>query len=199
MRALDIHRNGLVLCVAGTDNASLLNVHLNLSVEEAKRGALRIAGMNDLEGDRSSHTYWFEDEIMAPGEKLLIRFVESDSVTPPASEIATDSVEYIAEQELYEEEVSNGLFNSRAIAREWPEGRLSFSATNVPEIVASFESEREFMILSLSWNRWQPDTCRYYLSSFSQAEAIARTGGRVWAEGKLQLDEECHVSIALGT
>jgi hypothetical protein len=155
--------------------------------------------MNDLEGDRSSHTSWLEEEIITPGERLLIRFTESESVTPPAAEVATDSAEYMAEQKQYEEDVAKDLFEPRAVARRWPEGRLSFSATNAQEVVATFEAEREFMMLSLSWNRWRPDTCRYLLSSFSQAEAIARTRGKVWAEGKLQLEESCQVSIALGT
>ena len=42
MRTIEILRNGSVLCIAGTANASLLTVHLNLFVEE--HGA-RVTGM----------------------------------------------------------------------------------------------------------------------------------------------------------
>jgi len=82
MRALEILRNGSVLCVAGTENASLLSVHLNLFIEVPGQGTLRVSGMNELEGERSSHTYWLEEEVVAPGESLSIRFTNLESPCP---------------------------------------------------------------------------------------------------------------------
>ena len=79
MRALEVLRDGSVLCIAGTEEASLLSLHVNLFIEEPNQGTLGVSGMNELEGQRSSHTYWLEEEILAPGESLNIRFTDSES------------------------------------------------------------------------------------------------------------------------
>jgi hypothetical protein len=100
MRAIEILRNGSMLCVAGTENASLLTVHVVLFIEEPRVGTLRVSGINELENERTSHTYWLEDEALAEDDKLTIRVTDSDYATPPTTETATDSEQYIAEQRV---------------------------------------------------------------------------------------------------
>ena len=154
MRTLEVLRNGSVLCIAGTEEASLLSLHLNLFIEEPNQGTLGVSGMNELEGQRSSHTYWLEEEILAPGDALNVRFTDSESAESPTSEVATDSEKYIADQKWYQSEVDKGLFEPRAVVRKWPDGSLSFCVPGVESVVATFEGEREFITLSLSWNQW---------------------------------------------
>jgi hypothetical protein len=195
MRAIEILRNGSMLCVAGTASASLLSVHVNLFIEEPHFGTLRVSGMNELENERSSHTYWLEDESLGENDRLTIRFTESDHVTPPGTETATDSEQYIAEQKWYEGEVKQGIFEPREVQRTWPNGWLSLATPGSGSVVATFEGEREFITFSLSWNQWRKDVCRFSLSSFSQSEAVARAGSKQWFEGKLKLEECCEVRL----
>ena len=195
MRSLEVIRNSSVLCVAGTANASLLSIQVSLFIEQPNEATLRVSGMNELENNRSSHTYWFEEEVLSPGESLSIRFSELGTATPPAIETATDSAEYIAEHERYESEVAQGAFEPREVEHKWPNGSLSFSVQGTSPVVATFAGGREFITLSLTWNKWRPDVCRYSLSSFSQAEAVARTGSNEWLDGKLQLEQSCQVSL----
>jgi hypothetical protein len=126
MRGIEVHCNGLLLCAAGTVNASLLIVHVNLFVEEPSQGTLRVAGMNDLDGERKSHTYLLEKKPLRGGDRLTFRFADLQSPTPPALETATDSPEYIAEQACYQSELDKGTPELRRIHRAWPEGALRF-------------------------------------------------------------------------
>jgi len=114
---------------------------------------------------------------------------------PPASEVTTDAVQYLAEQEQYQGEVAKGMFEPGEVVRTWAGGSLTVCVPGASPIVATFEGDRQFITLSLSWNRWRPEVCRYSLSSFSQAEAVARTGSKEWVEGRLQLEERCQVSL----
>jgi hypothetical protein len=183
--------------MAGTERASLLTIHFDISVEDPGQGTLRVTGMNDLEEQRSSHTAWIDEKIVREGDMLRIRFVESAWATTPAKEFATDSEEYIAEQAWYEGELAKNPWAPRVMQRRWPGGQLAFRLPGVEPVVATFEDEREFISLSLVWNRWRPDDCRYALSSFSQAEAMASSGSKKWAGGSLQLDESCEVRIEI--
>src|SRR5262249_6268222 len=195
MRAIEVFLNGSVLCMAGTDQASLLTIHLDLNVEDPGQGTLRVTGMNDLEEQRSSHTTWLEETIVREGDILRFRFVDSAWATTPTAERATDSEEYIAEQAWYESEVLKSPLAPRVMLRGWPRGSLAFRLPGAEPVIATFEGEHAFISLSLIWNRWRPDNCRYALSSFSQAEAIAGSGTKKWVEGSLQLDELCEVRV----
>jgi hypothetical protein len=195
MHTVEILRNDEVLCKAGAANAAMLSAHISVSVQDHELGTLSVSGMNDLGGERQSHTYWLDELALVGGDALTLRFAEENAADPPVREIATDSEEHLKSQEWYEQQLKEHPLVAQTLSRIQPNAKLRLLFPGELGIVATLEEEREFISFSLTWNRWRPEYCRITMSSFSQQEALARTGGKKWFEGKLKPGESCVVEI----
>jgi hypothetical protein len=195
MRVFEIFRNGVVLCIAGASNADLLDVQISGSVEGPEPARLSVSGVNGLPDDRSSHVCWLDQVALAAGDEVTIAFVDSDSVTTPAKDVASDSKEYLAEQRRSEERIL--ALNSPPPPRKrvLPALRFSLLVNGAPMASAVLEGSREFISYSQFWKQWHPDRCRFSLSSFSGEEAFERTDGHEWMRRSLVLGDRVTVKV----
>jgi len=194
MRALQVIRNGELLAVAGTPKAIMLAADITTSIDEPG-AVLDVRGMDDLGDDRQSHTNWIEFAPLGRGDRLEVCFLEADSSTSPIQETATDTEQYKAEQAEYAAQLQAEPLVPRALNLIQPNATLMLQVEGHELVVATLEGGREFISCHLLWNRWHPERCRVSLSSFSQAEAIARTGSREWFRGSLCVGECCVITI----
>ena len=102
MHALEVQRNGVTLVVVGASNALMFSADVSATIDE-ESATIDIRGMIDLGSDRQSHANWLELEPLRVGDVLSFRFFESEVVTAPLQEVATDSEEHITGQAKYEE------------------------------------------------------------------------------------------------
>ena len=194
MHALEVQRNGVTLVVVGASNALMFSADVSAMIEE-DAATIDVRGMIDLGNDRKSHANWLELEPLRVGDVLNFRFFESEVVTAPLQEVATDSEEHIAGQAEYEELFKSTPMVSRQLDIKQPDASLQLSIEGSEGITATLESGREFIAFRTLWNRWNPERCRVSLRSFSQQEALSRTGGKEWFQGALTVGEQCAVKV----
>jgi hypothetical protein len=194
MHALEVQRNGATLVVVGASNALMFSADVSATLEE-EAARIDIRGMIDLGNDRQSHANWLELEPLQIGDVLSFRFFQSEVVTAPLQEVATDSEQHIAGQAQYEELLKSTPMVPRQLDIKQPRPSLQLSIAGSEGVTAILESGREFIAFRTLWNRWSPERCRVSLSSFSQQEALSRTGGRRWFEGVLEVGQRCAVKV----
>lgn len=194
MRALQIELNGQSLAVAGSEAAVLLSAGISLSIHESG-GTLDVSGMEDLGNDVSSHLSWVEMIDLSRGDRVTVKFVEVATATPPSEARRTDSPQYAAERAAYEDDLRENPPKPVVLEPKQAEARLALYWRSDPPIVAVFESGREFISCRFSWHSFHPDRCRMTFSSFSQVEALGRTGGRDWFSGTLNVGEVCAIEL----
>lgn len=194
MRALEIELNGRSLAVAGSDAAVLLSVGISLSIHE-RGGTLDVSGMEDIGNDVRSHLSWVEMNDLVRGDRVTVKFVEAAVVTAPSEARRTDSPQYAAEQAAYEDDLRQNPPKAVVLEPKQPDARVALHWNTDPAVVAHFESGREFISCRFSWNSFRPDRCRVTLSSFSQVEALGRTGGKDWFSGTLNVGEGCAIEL----
>jgi hypothetical protein len=194
MHALEVQRNGVTLVVVGASNALMFSADVSSTIEE-EAATIDIRGMIDLGSDRKSHANWLELEPLRVGDVLSFRFFESEVVTAPIQEVATDSEEHVAGQAEYEELLKSTPIVPRQLDIKQPSASLQLSIAGSERITATLESGREFIAFRTLWDRWNPERCRISLSSFSQQEALSRTGSKEWFQGALKVGEQCTVTV----
>lgn len=194
MRVLQIELNGRSLAVAGSDAAVLLSAGISLSIHESG-GTLDVSGMEDVGNDVHSHLSWVDMIDLVQGDRVKINFVEAATATPPSDEKRTDSPQYAAEQAAYEDSLRENPLKPQILEPKQPDIRLALYWKADPAVVALFESGREFISCRFSWNSFRPDRCRVTLRSFSQIEALGRTGGKDWFSGILNVGEGCAIEL----
>jgi hypothetical protein len=193
MHALEVKLDGVTLAVAGSPNAIFVAIHISSDIEQVG-ASLDISGMNDLGGERRSHTNWIMQQPLPPQARLELRLVETATATPPIREVAADDPEHLADQADYKRRLRDDPPVSRALQAVSPGASLALTLGG-RRTVATLESGREFLMCSLLWDAWRPEQCRVRMSSFSQAEALAREGAREWTRAQLGLGESCLVEI----
>lgn len=193
MHALEVKLDGVALAIAGAPKAIILAVHINFSIEQ-DRAYIDISGMNDLGSERRSHTNWVMQQSLPRQGRLELSLIDTPEVTPPIREIATDDAQHLADMADYEQRQRDEPFSPRVLETVSPHATLALTLGG-QRTVASLESGREFLSFSLHWDAWRPGQCRVSLSSFSQAEALARHGSRDWVRGKLGLGESLLVEF----
>ena len=194
MHALEVQCNGVTLAVAGARNALMFSADISSMIEE-EAATIDIRGMIDLGNERKSHVSWLELAPLRIGDLLSFRFFESEFVTAPLKEVATDSEEHIAGQAEYEELLKSNPMVPRQVDIKQPNASLQLSIVGSEQVTATLESGREFISFHVLWDQWRPARCRLSLSSFSQQEALARTGGKEWFQGALKVGEQCAVKV----
>jgi hypothetical protein len=194
MHALAIKRSGKPVLVVGAPNALMFSADIATSVEDPEV-TLDVRGMNDLGNERQSHTTWLELSPVSVGDQIEFQFIEAESFTPAEKEEATDSPEYVASRAEYEKKLEAEPLVPRPLEPRNPNACLSLVLPGRERIVAVLESGREFLTCRFVWSRWRPERCRVSLSSFSQQEALAHTGGRDWYSGVLGLGESYVVEV----
>jgi hypothetical protein len=194
MHALEIQRNGVTLAVVGARNALMFSADINSTIDE-EAATIDIRGMIDLGNERKSHVSWLELAPLRIGDLLSFRFFESEVVTAPLKEVATDSEEHIAGQAEYQELLKSSPMVPRQLDLRQPNAALELSIAGSEQVTATLEGGREFISFRVLWNQWRPERCRLSLSSFSQQEALARTGGKEWFQGALKAGEQCAVKV----
>lgn len=194
MYALQIELNGRSLAVAGSEAAILLSAGISLSIHESG-GTLDVSGMEDLGNDVSSHLSWVEMIDLSRGDRVTVNLVQVATATPPYEARRTDSTQYVAERAAYEDDLRENPLKSVILESKQAGARLALHWRSDPPIVAVFESGREFISCRFSWNSFRPDSCHMTFSSFSQVEALGRTGGRDWFSGTLNVGEGCAIEL----
>lgn len=177
MRAIEIQRNGSVICTAGFPGAISLDVRLDGDCETV--GArLSVHGMAELEGGHYVHLWWFNHLTIVDGDEVAIALVETANVTAPSTESATNSPEYIAKQQEYEKQVSRPRAR-RKLGRS-NAGLVFEVRINDALLKASLDRHREFLSAGLLWHDHDGERCRFRVSSISIEEVMRRTGGKEW-------------------
>jgi len=194
MYALEIQRNGITLAVVGASNALMFSADISATIEE-EGATIDVRGMLDLGSERKSHVTWLALEPLRIGDLLNFRFFESDIANAPVEEMATDSEEHINRQAEYEALLKSNPMVPGKLDIKQPNATLQLRAADGPEIIATLESGREFIAFRVLWNQWRPECCRLSLRSFSQQEALARSGSSEWFQGTLKVGEQCAVRI----
>ena len=194
MRAIEVQRNGETLAVVGAPNALMFSADISMCIEE-EAATIDMRGMNDLGNGRQSHTSWLELAPLGLGDVLTFRFIETENVTAPVTDTASDSEEHIEAQAEYEEQLKTNPLTPRELELIQPNAALQLSVINGETITATLEGGREFLAFRTLWNQWSPERCRISLSSFSQSEALARSGAKEWFQGVMKIGEQCSVKI----
>jgi hypothetical protein len=194
-RALKISKAGGETWIAGARNAIMVSVDISVSIEGDCPGMIHVSGMNDLDGDRQSHTSWLECVAVESTAEFTIQFLETDTFTPPAKEVATDSEEHLKEIADFNEMVAKDPPRPRIMENNFPDSGITATLPNGEVIEARFESGRQFMAFRFHWNKFRPDRCRVSLSSNSMTEAMNRIDGRQWCQMNLALGESVHVRV----
>lgn len=195
MHAVEVQYNGDTMCTVGAANALMVSADVGMFIEGPEAATLHVSGMNDLGDDRTSHTDWIDELDMSNGDRLVFRFVDVPAVSPPKREMASDSDEHLTEQQLYQQHLRDNPMKPRQLKRDFPDASLQLSVAGAVPVVATLEGDREFISLKILWDKWRPERCRVSLSSFSQQEALSRTGRKEWFQGYLNVGEECVVKI----
>jgi len=193
MYALEVKLDGVTLAVAGAPNAIVMSLHINTGIEQ-EQAWLDISGVNDLGGERRSHTYWIMQQPLPPQARLELRLVETATATPPIQEVAFDDPEHLASQADYQRRLREDPPVARMLQTVSPQASLALTLGG-QRTVATLESGREFLTCGLLWDAWRPEQCRVGMRSFSQAEALARQGARVWVHAQMGPGESCVVEI----
>jgi len=194
MHVLEVQLNGETLALVGASDALMFAAHLNTSIEEAG-ATLGLQGMRDLGGNRTSHVNWLPFLELSHGDLVSFYFFESKTATAPIEDIATDSEEHIAEQAEFEEELKSNPPTTRLIEAIQPDATLQLRMPGSELITATLEGGREFIAFRILWNQWRPEHCHMLLSSFSQQEALVRSGRKAWFQGTLGVGERCVVKV----
>jgi hypothetical protein len=194
-RALKISKTGGETWIAGASNAFMVSVDISVSIEGDCPGMIHVSGMNDLDGDRQSHTSWLECVDVESDSEFTIQFLETDTFTPPAKEVATDAEEYLKEVADFNEMVAKDPSRPRVMENNFPDSGITATLPNGEVIEAWFEGGRQFMAIRFLWNKFRPDRCRVSLSSNSMTEAMNRTDGKQWCQLNLALGESVKVSV----
>jgi hypothetical protein len=194
MHALEVQRNGVTLAVVGASNALMFSADISATVEE-EAATIDVRGMLDLGSERRSHVSWLALEPLRIGDLLSFRFFESETVTVPVEEVATDSEEHLTGQAEYEELLRSNPMVPRQLDINQPNATLQLRVAGDRQVIATLEAGREFIAFRILWNQWRPERCRLSLSSFSQQEALDRTGSREWFQGTLRVGEQCAVKV----
>ncbi len=196
MHAVEVQYNGDTICTVGAANALMVSADVSMFVEGPEAATLHVSGMNDLGDDRTSHTGWIDELDMSNGDRLVFRFVDVPVASPPKREVASDSEEYLTEQQWYQQQLRDNPMKPKRLKRDFPNASLQLSFPGAAPVVATLEGDREFISLKILWDKWRPERCRVSLSSFSQQEALSRTGRNEWFQGNLKVGEECIVKIS---
>lgn len=193
MRAIEIRRNGFVICTAGAPRATLLAVDLIATIEDMN-AALSVHGMADLEDRANLHLWWMNHFQINDGDELAFTLVEIGEATPPGEAEASNSPEFIAKQEEYEKKLAADPIVPRVMSRS--HSGLTFEIrSDTEQVNARLEEPREFLNMRLNWNNFGEERSRFSASSFSQIEALNRTGGQEWMSGAFNLHETLSVRV----
>jgi hypothetical protein len=193
MRAIQITRNATVICVAGCAEAALLSVRLSGDCETP--GAdLYVAGMAELPDGHHRHLRWFDENRIGDGDELAFTLVETAQPTAPLEDRASNSPEYIADQEEYER-VSAQPRVIRKLARIAP-GLIFAVRVNGVAVRATLERARELIAVNLLWDAFHADRLRVSVSSTSVAEALSRRPGKDWLREEVQLGDTLSVKVS---
>jgi hypothetical protein len=187
MRAIEIQRNGSVICTAGFPGAILLSLQLDGNCETAGAG-LSVHGMAKLGDGHNLHLWWFNHLRIADGDEVTFALVEAANLTTPSEEQATNSPEYIAEQQEYEERASLPMV-LRELGRS-NAGLIFDVRINNALFKASLDRSRELLSASLTWSDYGDERCRFRIGSISIAEAMGRTGGKEWLTESIKLGDK---------
>jgi hypothetical protein len=193
MRAIEIRRNGSVICTAGAHRGTLLAVDLSANVEDTA-AALSVHGMADLEDGANLHLWWLNHLQIDDRDELTFTLVETNEVTPTREAEASDSPEFTAKQNEYNRELATNPIAQRAMPRS--HSGVAFEIRSVKgQVTARLEEPREFLSVLLNWNNFGEERGRFSISSFSQIEALSRTGGQDWMSGAFKLNDTLNVRV----
>lgn len=191
MRAVEIRRNGSVICTAGFPGATMLSLHLDGDCETAGAG-LTVNGMAELEGGHHLHLWWLNHLTIADGDEVTFVLVEAENVTTPAEQTASNSPEHIAEQQEYEKQAALPMV-LRKLGRS--SAGLVFDVRVKGELCRASLGRREFLSASLLWTDFGNERCRFQVRSFSTDEAMRRSGGKEWLAQPVKLGDKVSVKV----
>lgn len=195
MRAIEIQRNGYVICKAGAPCATLLTVGLTANIEDTTVG-LSVSGMADSESVGDLHLWWMDHFEINDGDELEFALVETEDVTSPNKAEASDSPEFLDRQAEFEKELVKNPPMPRVMSRS--HSGVTFKIIKDKEqINAQLEEPREFLSMLLTWNNFGEERGRISVSSFSQIEAFNKMGKKTWMSGGFKLNEKLTVQVQL--
>jgi hypothetical protein len=191
MYCIAITLNGKSLCFAGGADLAFIDVMISGSIYDGTPASLRVTGMKALSNERSAHVYWMEELALHTGDVLVIEPRELEQGTKPTSVVATDSPEYLAEQQAYEDFLG---------AHVWPQPRpiplrttasLKFNHSRCGKLNAAIPIGHQHILCSLLWDSHRPRPASIYARSFS------KEGTLEWLREHLEQGESLCVEIGV--
>jgi hypothetical protein len=150
--------------------------------------------MAELPDGHHRHLWWFSHLVIGDGDEVSFALVETTQPTPPAEDRASNSPEYIADQQEYEQMKPEPTV-LRRLGRDAAGLIFEVRVNGVPTR-ASLERAREFITASLNWSNFGSERARFSVHSFSVAEAIGRRSGNDWLSQFVHLGDTLSVKIS---
>lgn len=189
MFCFTITYNGEPLCTAGCADASFLDVMVSGSVFDEAPASLRITGMKELPNDRLAHVYWVEELALNFGDILEIKPQELSESTVPVSVVPTDSPDYIAEQQSYQEFLGAHIWPQPAplVLRRTVSLKLTHPRTG--QLNTSIPMGQQHILCTVLWNNLRARPTRIYARSFSEGNSLE------WLREDLYQDETLRIEV----
>ena len=194
MICLAVLRNSKLVCKAGIVNSSMLTSIVAGGVSGEEPASFHVAGMQDLSQDRSAHVYWLNETPLASGDQLRFTLEESEP-SPPIEVKPTDSPEYLAEQQEFEEMEKAFVPPVEQAVKRWPALELKLTLRAERTVSARVPLGQEHIMCSLLWTKWHPECCRVYVRSFTGFAAGTEARTTEWLRGALGVGESFELLV----
>jgi hypothetical protein len=196
MICFEVHSDDVLVCRAGSADASLLSVILSGYISGEIPASFHVSGLQELPDERRAHIYWVEEHPypLALRSSISISVVDSDNPTPPIEIKATDSVEYLEEQREFEEFEKSYMGPEPQLEIHWPTLKLKFLLNGEEISDAQFLDGEGHIMCSINWHKWSPDHCKVYVRSFGSG-LTANKRETDWFRGFLEVGDRLDVFV----
>ena len=195
MYCLNVHVNGRLLCAAGAAEAAMVTADIHGSLFGEEVASLRIAGMQDLPGNRSAHVYWIEELSLKAGDVLEFMPAEQDTATQPIVVRPTDSAEHLEDQRQYDEFLSAHIWPQPEQKESRPSLQYTLSVSGSAPLKARLPLGHQHLVCDALWNMWQPTRTRVSARSFVGHSQAADLRKLEWLRADLPLGQTLRVEI----
>jgi hypothetical protein len=194
MKAIEIHRNSEIICIAGLPSALALGINLARAVEDPFF-RLNVNGAAPFVKGRSAELSWINQLEINDGDELKFKFCESDSATPVLEGPGVESSGYLEGPTENVTTTTKKLIEPKALERRFQDLAFEINLRN-KSVVSCIDKRSEYISANILWNWTRTEKCNIFVASFSQQCLNSQVGSKKLFAETLTLGEEILIKVS---
>lgn len=193
MICFEIVINGVFLCRAGIENATVISPCLSMFSNSEKPAYLRLSAISEHPDGSRIHVYWFEEVELSPGDEVSFTMLESSVPTKPSRITLLAAIDYQDGMGLLKELEKAQLPQFFWTKEMWSATALQCNVNGEQKFVIGAMAGDEYISCSLIWSDKNPDCYRIFTRSFCSKSDC--THDRKWLRSELSINDTLSLRI----